>query len=141
MVFRAFESWAGSPEYPMGLSIDEWPGWHRIEFDPQRALADFLGVFDRDTALAFATHYGPMWTCTGHPFPCIWNGVPLGVFGSKCNWTNAEPMDWWLGLANRMRAVLGAAERYKRGQALRPDDWQAMGYLRPMRRTEPARAS
>src|SRR6266540_1750815 len=65
MVFRALETWVRSPT---DLSIDEWPGWHRVEFDPQRALADFLGVVDAKTALAFATRYGPMWACTEHPF-------------------------------------------------------------------------
>lgn len=132
MTFRAFPEWARSTsDRPLGTPVNEWPGWHEVEFDAQRALEAFLGVTDASSAFAYASRYGPLWACTRHDFPCLWRGIPSGVFGSACDWVNSEPLDWWLGAAKRMRAVAAAAHRYKQGEELRPDDWRAMGYLPP----------
>lgn len=132
ITFRAFPVWAQSTsDRPTGTPVNEWPGWHPVEFDAQRALASFLQVTDAASVRSFATRYGPLWACTEHDFPCLWRGIPLGVFGSTCNWVNAEPVDWWLRVAGMMRGVIAAAHRYKEGESLRPEDWRAMGYLPP----------
>lgn len=130
--FRALPIWAQrTPERPTGLPVNEWPGWHPVALDAQRALAAFLEVRDKTSALAFAAGHGPLWACARHPFPCLWRAIPRGVFGSECDWVTVEPLDWWLGAAGRMRGVVTAAQRYREGETLRPEDWRAMGYLPP----------
>ncbi len=132
ITFRAFPVWAQATRaHPTGTPVDEWPGWHRVDFDAQRALMAFLKVRDAASVRSFATRYGPLWACTRHEFPCLWRGVPRGVFGSQCDWVNGEPIDWWLRAAAMMRSVVAAARRYKAGESLRADDWRAMGYRPP----------
>jgi hypothetical protein len=132
ITFRAFPEWAQrTAEHPIGIPVDEWPGWHRVDFDPQRALVAFLSVEDAAAAMTFAAHYGPLWACTQHPFPCLWRSIPKGLWETDCDWVNAEPVDWWLRMAAQMRSVVAAAQRYKEGHELRVQDWQAMGYQPP----------
>lgn len=132
IVFRAFREWAQTTaKHPLGLPLNEWPGWHEVPFDAQVALEAFLRVTDAASALAFAARYGPLWACTRHPLPCLWRGTPYGAFETECDWTNAEPLDWWLQIADYMRAVLVSAHKYKQGEELKPEDWRAMGYRVP----------
>ncbi len=128
ITFRAFSGWAqATRDHPTGTPVDEWPGWHRVECDAQRALADFLQVTDATSVLSFAAQYGPLWACTEHDFPCLWRGLPHGVFGSTCDWVNAEPVDWWLRAASMIRGVVAAAHRYKEGEALRDLPAESVG--------------
>ena len=85
-----------------------------------------------EDVLSFARRYGPLWACTEHRWPCLWpgHGWP-DDFGIRHAWVPAEPLDWWLQAARRLRAVLSASLLYWRDQRLDDETWRDLGFLPP----------
>ena len=136
LLFPASREWVEDWEYGgLGPSPFPWPGWHTVDqFAPFRALSEFIKVQDAKSARHFAQRYGPLWACALHPFPCLWRGVNAPAdTGRRCAWVNVEPLDWWLVLAQRIRATLEAATRLRDGEPLQPKDWEGMGWKVPER--------
>ncbi|MDP9237392.1 MAG: hypothetical protein M3P30_08355 [Chloroflexota bacterium] len=139
LLFPAKEEWMRGD----GLSPQDfpWPGWRRVELEGARTLRRFIELTTAADAKDFAEKHGPLWACLQHEFPCLWRGhhVPRDD-GTSCIWVNTEPINWWLTIAQRMRAALESVAKIRDGQIFRDNDWRAMGWTppeKPYGRAEP----